>query len=84
MSWKTSTIVTVSAVLGAVAYEVSKRTVSGETLDLLTDFVYLLMIAVFTISCVIWLHKKAWGRALIFAALAGIFAFLLAIQLSHS
>ena len=84
MSGKEFTGVAISTLLCIVVFEVLKEKVSGETLEIIRLFACLVTIAVFTMSCVIWLRKKAWGRAFVCAAVAGTFAFILFhVLLSH-
>jgi len=77
MTRKDYIIATIAAVLGLVVYEVLKRTVSGDTLELVKDFSCFVGIATFTISCGIWLRKKAWREAVTCAVLVGIFTLIL-------
>jgi hypothetical protein len=80
MTWREFIILTISAVLWAVVYEVLTRTVSGDTLEIIKVSVCLLLIAIFTVASVLGLRKKEWGRALACAALVGIFTYVLVMS----
>ncbi len=83
MTWKDYTITTVSVALGLVIYELLRARLNVETVNLITEFICLLLIALTTILCGIGLRRKEWGQALACAALAGLYALMLRVTLSH-
>ena len=83
MSWKEAIHITVSIVLAFVVYEALRARLGAETLHLITEFMCLLLSALFTILCGMRLRKKEWRQALACAALAGLCALMLGVTLSY-
>ncbi len=77
MTRKEYTGVAIFALLWLVVLEVLKARVTGHTLEIIRVFVCLLGIAMWTGGCILGLRKKAWGPALVSAALAGICMYVL-------
>ncbi len=51
----------ISAVLWLVVLEVLKRSVSGDTLEIIKAFLCVLWLAICSGTCVVALRTKAWG-----------------------